>query len=112
MRVVLCNGRLMLCKGGYTHTHTVQAAIALAHAPPGIATEGGGEGENETETEVVARGQPGAGKESEVVFEVFFHVFFFHSFRISKSWDVAPRGFEHISPLQYKAMQGIALHCC
>ena len=21
-------------------------------------------------------------------------------------WDVAPRGFEHISPLQYKAMQG------
>lgn len=22
-------------------------------------------------------------------------------------WDVAPRGFEHISPLQYKAMQGI-----
>ena len=33
-------------------------------------------------------------------------------FRISKSWDVAPRGFEHISPLQYKAMQGIALHFC
>ena len=24
----------------------------------------------------------------------------------SSSWDVAPRGFEHISPLQYKAMQG------
>ena len=21
-------------------------------------------------------------------------------------WDLAPRGFEHISPLQYKAMQG------
>ena len=24
----------------------------------------------------------------------------------SKWWDIAPRGFEHISPLQYKAMQG------
>lgn len=24
----------------------------------------------------------------------------------STFWDVAPRGFEHISPLQYKAMQG------
>eukprot|EP00731_Ephydatia_muelleri_P038310 Em0714g5a len=24
----------------------------------------------------------------------------------SKCWDIAPRGFEHISPLQYKAMQG------
>ncbi len=24
-------------------------------------------------------------------------------------WDVAPRGFEHISPLQYKAMQGETL---
>ena len=27
----------------------------------------------------------------------------------STFWDVAPRGFEHISPLQYKAMQG--KHC-
>ena len=26
--------------------------------------------------------------------------------RPSKYWDVAPRGFEHISPLQFKAMQG------
>ena len=26
----------------------------------------------------------------------------------STFWDVAPRGFEHISPLQYKAMQGNA----
>ena len=25
-------------------------------------------------------------------------------------WDVAPRGFEHISPLQYKAMQGTSVH--
>ena len=25
-------------------------------------------------------------------------------------WDVAPRGFEHISPLQYKAMQGELLY--
>lgn len=25
----------------------------------------------------------------------------------SNFWDIAPRGFEHISPLQYKAMQGI-----
>ena len=24
----------------------------------------------------------------------------------SQFWDLAPRGFEHISPLQYKAMQG------
>lgn len=27
----------------------------------------------------------------------------------STFWDVAPRGFEHISPLQYKAMQGDCL---
>jgi len=26
--------------------------------------------------------------------------------KVSTAWDVAPRGFEHISPLQYKAMQG------
>lgn len=24
-------------------------------------------------------------------------------------WDIAPRGFEHISPLQYKAMQGLCI---
>ncbi len=29
----------------------------------------------------------------------------------SASWDIAPRGFEHISPLQYKAMQGIVSSC-
>ena len=26
--------------------------------------------------------------------------------RPSKYWDIPPRGFEHISPLQFKAMQG------
>ena len=26
--------------------------------------------------------------------------------RPSRWWDVAPRGFEHMSPLQFKAMQG------
>ena len=30
-----------------------------------------------------------------------------HSCRMSMSWDVPPRGFEHISPLQFKAMQGM-----
>ena len=30
-------------------------------------------------------------------------------YRPSKYWDVAPRGFEHISPLQFKAMQGMIL---
>ena len=29
--------------------------------------------------------------------------------RPSKCWDIAPRGFEHISPLQYKAMQGTTI---
>ena len=27
-------------------------------------------------------------------------------------WDVAPRGFEHISPLQFKAMQGVRVCVC
>ena len=31
--------------------------------------------------------------------------------RPSRWWDIAPRGFEHISPLQFKAMQG-TLHTC
>ena len=31
--------------------------------------------------------------------------------RASQWWDLAPRGFEHISPLQFKAMQGIVSAC-
>lgn len=31
---------------------------------------------------------------------------FMNIYRPSKYWDIAPRGFEHISPLQFKAMQG------
>lgn len=36
------------------------------------------------------------------------HVWFFFRLlaRPSKYWDIPPRGFEHISPLQFKAMQG------
>lgn len=26
--------------------------------------------------------------------------------KVKKYWDVPPPGFEHISPIQYKAMQG------
>lgn len=39
---------------------------------------------------------------------MYLHVVFYYS-RVSRWWDIAPRGFEHISPLQFKAMQGLLI---